>query len=487
MKILVRQLGVRAAVRPDLHQLLSQFCEGRLQGDAARKAVIKAVDFCVDGEVHVDLAVDAVRAAADAAPLQAILPWLGAEAGGGHRLRHEHGQHRFHRFLGDGPEGPGGPVLHGLGDEVPGVGHAPVTLCLDAAVKSESLDISGPCEAIKGALWEMPPSFEWGHPVDLKGAHPFTKLALEMVPAWGGQAVKELHVYTDGSHTPQRTGWAFCVVAHLWDGSHAFVGFARGIAEQWTQSWVARLDPDNNVAELVGMFNAIYWRVATLSCFGPEVDVSFHADNAMAFMGPAMDAFSHKLAPLLIQLEAITQLLRNAMGSSCAAAGVIQFRHVQAHSGHPWNEAADWLSTNRADHLQINTRGPHHLWRDDPHEVAAALRMMDWSEKGIGPLVMDEVVLHVPSEAPVLPPELALGVPLQPHGAQDDIPPQLLEANFAVSNVLSLSPQEEKGAPAGPLEVTARMEELQMTFLRHEVHLAGVLESRLPGKGLRRT
>ena len=65
--------------------------------------------------------------------------------------------------------------------------------------------------------------------------------------------------------------------------------------------------------------------------------------------------------------------------------------------------------------------------------------------------------------------------------------PAVLTMQVVVANVLSLSPKEERDGGVGQLEITSRMEELQSLLTVQGVHVAAVLESRLPGKGLGHT
>ena len=63
----------------------------------------------------------------------------------------------------------------------------------------------------------------------------------------------------------------------------------------------------------------------------------------------------------------------------------------------------------------------------------------------------------------------------------------VLTMQVAVANVLSLSPKEERDGGVGQLEITSRMEELQSLLTVQGVHVAAVLEPRLPGQGLGHT
>ena len=65
-----------------------------------------------------------------------------------------------------------------------------------------------------------------------------------------------------------------------------FAGYSRGIAAPWAATWITDLSPDNNVAELVAMFNAQYWRLAMLRQLDHALPTCFYADNALAYQGP---------------------------------------------------------------------------------------------------------------------------------------------------------------------------------------------------------
>eukprot|EP00974_Lingulodinium_polyedra_P102464 9921287-Lingulodinium_polyedra.AAC.1 len=71
-----------------------------------------------------------------------------------------------------------------------------------------------------------------------------------MLHEWAGLEIQELHVFIDGSHLPQRIGWAFCALALAEHGVYQFVCYSRGVAADWAATWAIELEPDN-VAELV--------------------------------------------------------------------------------------------------------------------------------------------------------------------------------------------------------------------------------------------
>eukprot|EP00974_Lingulodinium_polyedra_P097705 9471109-Lingulodinium_polyedra.AAC.1 len=66
---------------------------------------------------------------------------------------------------------------------------------------------------------------------------------------------------------------------------------------------------------------------------------------------PARDAFMHAHRDLSLCLDAAATLLKLA-GVETA------YAHVSGHSGHPWNELADWLASAKSDHLPAHFAGP---------------------------------------------------------------------------------------------------------------------------------
>ena len=434
----------------------------KLRGRAAGGAEEALVASYVDGESTLQQALHAVTHKADAALREAI---------------------RVSCASTHGVDGASRAQVHAAG---PAESFESRVLSLERLLPVRKVDIGRQMAAVMGALGDAPPSFQWGKPGSAGGAHPFTRLGLQMLPTWEGDEVSELHIYTDGSHTPSRTGWAFCVLAERGDGQLQFVGYSRGVALRQAATWATTVDPDNNVAELVAMFNALYWRTSYAATVGVAVPTSFHADNSLAYMGPALDAFSCKLGPLMVQVAAMDMVLRYMLWGAGACEDIISYKHVKGHSGHPWNEAADWLSTARADHLPVSLVGPSEDWASCPLELAAAVQLLRWASDGSGPWMEGSELVLQPSDPPALPPAMALGAGLSAQ-ASAPAPQESLRLSVAVANVLSLAPRCEKDAGMDQLEVTSRMEELQDLLGKEGVHVAGVLESRLPGKGLRHT
>ena len=63
--------------------------------------------------------------------------------------------------------------------------------------------------------------------------HPFTSLALELTPAWQGEPLKTICIYTDGSFDKKREGlnsctWAFVLVGIDQNGDRYFMGTQQG-------------------------------------------------------------------------------------------------------------------------------------------------------------------------------------------------------------------------------------------------------------------
>eukprot|EP00974_Lingulodinium_polyedra_P014223 1377635-Lingulodinium_polyedra.AAC.1 len=64
------------------------------------------------------------------------------------------------------------------------------------------------------------------------------------------------------------------------------------------------------------MFNAAYWRLSWAHVLGAATPTAFHADSSLAFQGPRMDAFSCKMADLMVQVQAMDMLLRAAVSEA---------------------------------------------------------------------------------------------------------------------------------------------------------------------------
>ena len=149
------------------------------------------------------------------------------------------------------------------------------------------------------------------------------------------------------------------------------------------------------------------------------------------------------MGPLVTVVHAADALLRHAAEEAGGSPGAVTYKHVKGHSGHPWNEASDWLASARAEHLPLSLVGPHAEWARAPYQMAAAVQLLLWASKGLGPPVVGNALELTPSDPPALPPGMALGAG-HDLGGRCGSAPAVLKMQVAVANVLSLSPKEER-------------------------------------------
>ena len=130
--------------------------------------------------------------------------------------------------------------------------------------------------------------------------------------------------------------------------------------------------------------------------------VHIHSDSLLA-LGVASDFIDCVAHPALA--AAVRALAQHRQ--ACQPAQHAAYLHVKAHSGHPWNELADWLASENACHLPQFDPG----WRlPRPLEPT----MLEWAlwvlaaSGSEGPAVAGQAIYIAPSFPPVLDPELTL-------------------------------------------------------------------------------
>ena len=334
-----------------------------------------------------------------------------------------------------------------------GVAEPSRAISLDCLLPASTIDLSEPLAAVDATLHGADRDFQWHPPVGTETAHPFSRLALGMLPAWGGHAPHRLHVYTDGSSDAGRVGWAFLVLAEFVNAGRRFefVGFQRGRVTASAPAAVRISDATNNTAEGLALFHALVWRCRSTKVLPASVPTGVHTDNLLMMGVPDWLTFCAKHRDLSISIAAVTELAR---GSGFQ----LLFDHVKAHSGHPWNELADWLASGASDHLPCGNDIIHPMWARSPKTVAITidLTVSHWQGSVERPPVHNGRLLLAPSAAPVLPPQLAFA-------ATEGADASDIDANikFATANVLSLSPGEYRKGGTELLEQTARMHEVQ--------------------------
>ena len=144
----------------------------------------------------------------------------------------------------------------------------------------------------------------------------------------------ELHLFSDGSRSTVGSGWAVVVTSWVPDRGWGIEGclFART-----AQGIFGETVHDSCEAEASAVSAALVWALAA----PPAASVFLHYDNEAAGQA-ATGTWAvplHRGAPRTVHASARSLMhLHRALGKS------LQLSHVQGHSGHAWNDAADFIA-----------------------------------------------------------------------------------------------------------------------------------------------
>ena len=170
--------------------------------------------------------------------------------------------------------------------------------------------------------------------------HDATRFGLAMCPLISRhefEAVKGLHLYTDGSGGTggSQATWGFCVIALLADGSLRYVGTQAGrlTAAREHHHWIGCDYEDSMAAELSAVFWALAWAIVLAARLLHLCAVTFHYDNL-----PVGSAIFHGWT---LERDTSAQALAVALRQVLETIVVTSGEHIHSHQGHPWNEMAD--------------------------------------------------------------------------------------------------------------------------------------------------
>ena len=179
-------------------------------------------------------------------------------------------------------------------------------------------------------------------------------------------------------------------VATHFDGTTAILGSLQGTFLQ-CQGLVhmCGLPLSNNVAELHG---AAWGCALLLACarLWPFARLLLHLDNQVAISAASASSVDMALAPLARLVAALT--------FCCEGAGKFEVRHLRAHTGHPWNEAADNIAKATAHASTLNLLGDESaLFQIYFDSIGRVVSPAEWS-----PLILHQRGTRRPSRS-VLP------------------------------------------------------------------------------------
>ena len=298
--------------------------------------------------------------------------------------------------------------------------------------------------------------------------HPSTQELLEFIPDWQGEAPTGISFFTDGSaanFTNQRRSSAAVVrIIHTACGDR-FGGF---------RCYDTSINGFSPHAEAVAILTAVLW-TAQMCELNPHLQGStfcFHFDCLFAGMNAhgqwrtnAHESIQHLSRAIVHWLE--TRYRIHA-----------QWHHVKAHSGQPWNEAADaaaWAAVSQwipqIDFCPIQ----HQLLSDEPG--AAWLWMLDLAEQHhpAVPAITDGI-MTVNASAALSIPSTAANHPFlaRPEMQPADLQETHLTLTCATANVLTLYQNKQEYGKG----ITARMESLLQAFADEGINVIGVQETR---------
>ena len=361
---------------------------------------------------------------------------------------------------------------------------APISLELDKYIAPANcfahFDCSDICKVHRclSNLW-LPPFLTW-HDVD--EWHPSTDVASQELEghSWEAYVPLEFAFYTDGGSKydeekeARKGASAVILIVTTAMGKH-FGGIQARTVEHpatapFTEAWA--------------LLQAILWTVSILNVHpnAATATFTFFGDSvgpgafSMGRWYPNVHTHIHDLCRNLVFW------IEERIGRNC------QWEHVKAHSGHPWNEAADTVASRV---LQGRLQAPtcHDLW-EEIHGFAANSSAFGWLwfiERQLrqpDPQIMltdHDVVFKLPPKCD----PLAFGdLDINRHWGRSssvNAAPKEVMVRFASMNVLSLFPGKDSQCHGGGYP-SARMEELALQCLQEHIDIVGIQESRHRGE-----
>ena len=182
--------------------------------------------------------------------------------------------------------------------------------------------------------------FDFGVPTD-HGAvvkwHEATQDAMKKCAAWTDEFPIALRFYTDGSAVRREDGWNATAAVIL------IIDTAEG--ERFGGFHCFRVNENATAprAEITAIFAATLWALQLLQVFrtqfpGSCTEVGFHFDSMLAGYSASGDWRIHAHTDVQNHSRSIVHWIETRYDL------YLQWHHVSAHSGHPWNEAADAVS-----------------------------------------------------------------------------------------------------------------------------------------------
>ena len=181
--------------------------------------------------------------------------------------------------------------------------------------------------------------------------------------------IRCLHLYTDGSWIDDLSSWGVVALAETTKGEYIRLGHFAGVVQMLPGSpdqYLGAQISSNYVAELSG----IAWALLFLLQLPVAPDTTIHFDSVSA-ADAVQNRTNGSAEPLLVCL--VQTFLAIA-----ASRAPVAFRHVAAHSGHPWNEYADRAAaavlTKHTPEIDVAFRASDML-NSTPHKIEWALAL----------------------------------------------------------------------------------------------------------------
>ena len=301
--------------------------------------------------------------------------------------------------------------------------------------------------------------------------------------------IVEFHIYTDGSGGSSTGGpaWAFVILA--WDslGQQALLGFEGGALEGEHPSNLLAL-----ASELQGAQWALAWFLQSpYASLTHEIAITVYSDCMEVLRVAQGGALSPSVLQLRSELDSLAKVVSYFTSST-------RWAHVLGHSGDPWNEFVDTIST-----LVSTGKGsipiPDSSWRVclqyhvelswlwlkfEPVQVqqqypAAGAELQEFSESPLDKATaLFSLLKFAACDTSAKPATAGSGT--------SQVSPSSSTLSVAAANVLSLDPLKarvsRKFKPVG-LFMSGRMKHLGTVFLKQGFFLVGTVETRFPRSG----
>ena len=277
--------------------------------------------------------------------------------------------------------------------------------------------------------------------------HDHTRIAMNQLLEYAGITIDQLvhvHIYTDGSHLKpdegdcQQTAWGFNVLGELIDGQCVMLGFMSDdvMIDESEQRYLGATKASALAAEGSAICWALLWWLQ--SGIQTYAGLTVHSDCLPAGLHMAGEA-GWRHHPIM------ASILRG-LAVIAACYSHVAFQHVKGHSGDPFNELADRIAVETAEHnfllspeLPTDPLGSlrdHIAWawlHTAPAGVAAAF-----------PGFYDGYTMHIDhwKDAAKPPPVAPQVVPQPPTSYKG--PEALVNLRFASVNVLTMRSNEDK-------------------------------------------